>query len=128
MPLRSRWLPLVLTLAIACGGESAGPEAAAILDGTWRGGAAGEGFAIQAVLQLAEEDTVIAGSGYISGSGLECSVLVEGARSGERIKFDLTCPGYLPIRFRGDRTGPTRLEGQVGGSGLPFLDMVLLKQ
>jgi hypothetical protein len=99
-----------------------------MLDGTWRGGAAGEGFMIQAVLRLAEQDTVIGGDGYISGSGLECAVGIEGARAGEQIKFDLTCPGYLPIRFRGDRTAASRIVGRIGGSGLPLLDMELLKQ
>ena len=129
MPRRSSLFSAAALIGlIACGSETQEPSGAAVLDGTWRGGASGEGFMISAVLQLAEQDTVIGGEGYVSGSGLECAVAITGARSGERIRFDLTCPGYLPIRFRGDRTGASRIFGLIGGSGLPSLDMELLKQ
>lgn len=130
-PIRAPFLAMLTGLSLAACG-SAGTEEPRVEDvtltGTWRGGFDDGQYHLAAVLSVTEQDTVIGGSGFISGSGLECGVALEGARSGARIAIDLRCPGYLPIRFRGNRTSATRIAGYVQGSGLPRNDMDLVKQ
>lgn len=121
---------LVLALLLGCSaGETSGP---ALKDwtftGTWRGGFVNQSFTLSTVLHLTELDSALVGDGVISGSGLECGVNVDGSRNGEQVALDLTCPGYAPIRYRGARTGATRIEGVVSGSGLPQSAMALVKQ
>lgn len=125
--------PRVLIIALlltACGaGESSGPEPGEwTFNGTWRGGFVQEGASLSAVLSLIEQDSVLTGSGTISGSGVECGVTIDGSRNGEQVAFDITCAPYAPIHYRGSRTGATKIVGQVFGSGLPRSDMNLIKQ
>jgi hypothetical protein len=121
--------PLPLALALACGG---GTESLAFEEwsytGTWRGGFAEGNAMLSAVLHLTEQDSILAGSGTISGSGIECDIAVDGARNGEQVALDLLCPPYAPIHYRGSRTGATRIDGSVFGSGLPRNAMKLVKQ
>lgn len=122
-------LPLAVLLAGCGAGATEGPAFTEwTLAGTWRGGFVDGSYSMSAVLTMTEQDTLIGGSGFISGSGLECGVTLDGARSGERVAIDIVCPGYLPIQFRGNRESGTRISGFVQGSGLPRNDMDLVKQ
>lgn len=129
-PLHCGRLALVLVLLAGC--TSGGTEEAKIdgssLDGTWRGGFTGETAFMSAVLTLTEQDTVIGGSGFISGSGIECEVTIDGRLRGERILFDMVCGTLPPIFFRGSRVSATRMTGTVAGSGIPPNNMRLDKQ
>jgi hypothetical protein len=123
-------LGLLLVMLTGCNG--AGTEELKIeessLAGTWRGGFTGETAFMSAVLTLTAQDTVIGGSGFISGSGIECEVSIDGRLRGERILFDMVCGAYPPIFFRGSRVSATRMTGTVAGSGIPPNDMRLDKQ
>ena len=127
---RRPWpVAFVLLMAGCAAGETNGPDTSDwTFNGTWRGGFVDGNTSLSAVLSLHEQDTLLTGSGTISGSGIECNVAIDGARSGERVAFDLICAPYAPIHYRGNRTGATRIVGQVFGSGLPFSDMNLIKQ
>lgn len=118
------------TLAIAgCNaGGSTGPDAEWSLNGTWRGGFADGAANMSAIFTMSEVDTLIIGTGYISGSGIECGVTLEGTISNDRIRMDIICPGYLPIRYRGNQSGARLISGYVLGSGIQQNDMDLTKQ
>lgn len=129
--IRRSLFPVAVALAaLGCGaGETSGPDATDwTFNGTWRGGFVDGNTSLSAVLTLTEQDTLLLGSGTISGSGVECEVVIDGARSGEAVALELTCAPYSPIHYRGSRTGATRIVGRVFGSGLPFNDMDLIKQ
>lgn len=129
--IRRSLIPTALALAaLACGaGETSGPDAKDwTFNGTWRGGFVDGTKSLSAVLTLTEQDSLLLGSGTISGSGVECNVVIDGARNGESVALDLTCAPYSPIHYRGNRTGATKIVGRVFGSGLPFNDMDLIKQ
>jgi hypothetical protein len=122
--------PLALATALGCGaGETNGLAFEEwSFTGTWRGGFVDGNARLSAVLTLTEADSALTGSGAISGSGRECEVVVDGARNGEAVALELRCAPYAPIHYRGNRTGATRIEGRVFGSGLPLNRMELIKQ
>lgn len=121
---------VALLLLLGCeAGESAGPEFEDwTFTGTWRGGFIDGYIHMSAVFHLTEQDTVLAGTGHISGSGLQCEVAIDGYRQGEQVRLFINCPGYETIRYRGGREAATRISGYVLGSGIPPNDMDLIKQ
>ena len=126
---RPVFLLVSLMLLSGCGGGSTDPDDGVTpINGTWRGGTSMDGFVLQTVLTLAERDSFITGTGFISGSGPECPVTVEGLKTASTIAFNLTCEGFRPIRFRGSQLNSVTIHGRVGGSNLPQLELRLLRQ
>ena len=121
---------LALALLGACnGGGTEGPDFEDVaLEGTWRGGFSSEEAFMSAVFNLTAQDTVLGGGGYISGSGIECEVTIDGRLRGERILLDISCLDFPTIRFRGKRVAATRIDGTVAGSGIPPSSMRLTRQ
>lgn len=107
-------LGMVATMAIACGGDSAGPSPYEV-DGNWAGNGGGNAGSFAVLITLQEDAQGISGTGGISGSGPMCSMAILGSRQGTRVNLTLTCAGFTPFTFEGRETSPSYIDGTFGG-------------
>lgn len=119
---------LVTTQLCACGGGNTGPSP--MLDGTWHGGASGQGVTFQSSFSLHESGHSLNGSGAISGSGVvSCTAGIAGSHNGSEVTLAFTCPGYAPIGFQGTaRENETLISGTMARSGFNPLGVDFVRQ
>jgi hypothetical protein len=121
---------LVLTLAAlgACGSDkSTGPVS--VVNGTWTGSGAFQGLTIDVTANLKHNagDTVVSGSGSLSGGGQVIDFTVDGVFKAPDVVLTLGIPPYQPISYTAKLSG-NQMTGILDGSGLDSVSVTLTRQ
>lgn len=118
-----RYLLLAATAAtlISCGDSTgSGPN----LSGNWQGLGGGGSW----TLSMTDNGGQLTGSCTVAAGAWVGNCFFSGTRSGANVTLTYTMAGFVPARFTGEATSPTRLFGVLTESGFNGDAMQLNKQ